>query len=125
MFFYHASPKGSLKSGNKIKLTKLWNNKIHYACLASTPSQAYYWACILGYSRKVYEWEIWQVEVPGDDTVYNCVGKYFFETQPKFTKAKAKEVLPHMDPDGEIAVVKEYAVKEVFSKLQFNFDSIL
>jgi len=79
-----------------------------YVCLCTSPEQARHWANVLGESRGISEWHIYEVEVPDDHIVEDCRGHYHFEWPGE--KIPAREVFPHTDPDGEVNVYEPVAI---------------
>jgi len=122
--FYHASPVPNLK---KIVPTKdIKNNhngrvpSMKYACLASSPSQAFYWAGVLNYSRtpKHEDWFIYEVRIPHDMIVENCECGYHFEGKGRLVRAIS--VSEHKDMDGEVNVFSPVPVVGVYAHVKIT-----
>ena len=129
MKFYHVSPNKNLK-GKSIKRTKNHPVVGKYACLCTCIEQAYYWISVLNDPEKMVTiWHIYEVDVPDDAVVYDCLGYYLFEISfadsLRATRSLACKVVPHIEYDrelmkepgyyldGEVAVTEEYAVTAV------------
>lgn len=117
--FYHASPVKNLKEITPTKPVR--NNHIGkvsglYACLATSPAQAFYWANVLGRGKGT--WYIYEVKLPHDMTVENCIGGYHFEGVGELMPAV--EVFDHTTFDGEICVFDPVPVSGVYTVVEFK-----
>lgn len=119
--FYHASPVADLEEILPQKtIANDHGGKVsgQYACLASSPAQAFYWAGNLGYSRQIEKWHIYEVRLEHEDIVENCVGRYHFEGGGRLVEAI--EVFDHEDVDGEVCVFHSVPVVGVFATVEIN-----
>lgn len=117
--FYHASP---IEGLTEIRPSKdVRNNhggKVlskKYACLASSPAQAFYWANVLG--KGCGRWYIYEIRLSHDDIVENCEGGYHFEGVGKLQKAV--NVFDHKDVDGEVCVFEPVSVTGIYAVVDF------
>lgn len=118
VIFYHASPFEGLTEIRPSKDVKnTHNGKISgkYACLASSPAQAFYWANVLGKGQG--KWYIYEIRLPHSEIVENCEGGYHFEGVGRLTKAV--NVFDHRDVDGEVCVFKPVPVAGIYAIVDF------
>lgn len=120
--FYHASPIKDLKTIQpKKEVQNTHGGRIagKYACLASSPAQAFYWANILNTSDKQADtWYIYEVRLGHADIVENCEGGYHFEGVGRITEAV--NVFDHRDVDGEVCVFEPVPVAGTYAMVQFE-----
>lgn len=98
---FHCS-KNYIPKGEILRPTPHITRERPYVCMASSLSQAIYWAFIFSECRwtppvRIF---IYKVEVGGDQLVEDCRGHYAFEREG--VKKMAWEVTPHDDLDGEV-----------------------
>lgn len=89
-----------------------------YACLASSPAQAFYWAEILKERTGGGKWYIYEIRLPHEYVVENCEGGYHFEGVGKLQQAV--EVFDHRDVDGEICIFEPAQVSGVHAIIDFT-----
>ncbi|MCB5936753.1 hypothetical protein LI012_15980 [Caldibacillus thermoamylovorans] len=117
--FYHASPVENLKVIEPQKAVRnTYGGKVSgkYACLASSPAQAFYWANVLRQENEL--WYIYKVQLAHDDIVENCIGGYHFEGVGRLVPAV--EVTDHKDVDGEVCIFKPVEVTGLYAVVDFK-----
>lgn len=122
VILYHASPVPYLEKVVPSKdVVNDHNGKVlfpKYACLASSPAQAFYWAGLLNYSLKQEDWFIYEVRLPHNMIVENCEGGYHFEGKGRLVRAAS--VSEHKDMDGEVNVFSPVPVVGVYARVKFS-----
>lgn len=120
--FYHASPVPGLKVIEPSKKTDRYEKRKQYACFASSPAQAFYWANLLSASKGGGTWYIYEVAVPHREIVEDCRGGYHFEGVGKLTFAM--NVTEHQDVDGEVCIFRPVQVSGVFATVHFEPETL-
>lgn len=121
--FYHASPVKDLRVIlPKKEVVRYKNRYQRYACLATSPAQAFYWANLLSADRGGGTWYIYEVAVPHREVVEDCRGGYHFEGVGRLTFAM--NVTEHTDMDGEVCVFLPVQVSGVFATVHFEPETL-
>ncbi|MEK4951902.1 hypothetical protein NST12_16545 [Bacillus sp. FSL W8-1127] len=119
--FYHASPVPNLKKVVPTKDIKNNHNGrvpgMKYACLASSPTQAFYWANALRNRNRSKQWYIYQVRLEHQTIVEDCQGGYHFEGSGRITEAI--NVNDHEKMDGEVNVFSPVPVTGLYATVKF------
>lgn len=122
IILYHASPVPNLVGDvvhTTMDVVNDHNGKIsapRYACLASSPAQAFFWAGQL--SDRSDSWYIYRVELMGYTLVENCEGGYHVEGVGDLMEAR--KVTAHRDVDGEVNVFSPMPIVGVEAKIKFK-----
>lgn len=117
--FYHASQKENIRTIiPKKEVSNTHHGKVtgKYACLASSPAQAFYWANVLGKGKGT--WYIYEVRLPHTEIVENCDGGYHFEGVGEITEAV--NITDHENNDGEVCVFHPVPVTGVYAVVHFQ-----
>lgn len=117
--FYHASQKENIRTiipKQNVRNTHRGKVTGKYACLASSPAQAFYWANVLGGGKGT--WYIYEVRLPHTEIVENCEGGYHFEGVGELTAAV--NITDHKNNDGEICVFHPVPVTGVYAVVHFQ-----
>lgn len=117
--FYHASPVENLKVIEPRKVVRnTHGGRVagKYACLASSPSQAFFWADVLREGSE--PWYIYKIKLEHYEIVENCVGGYHFEGVGRLVPAV--EVTDHKDVDGEVCIFKPVEVTGLYAVVDFK-----
>ncbi|WP_269919632.1 MULTISPECIES: hypothetical protein [Bacillati] len=117
--FYHASPVEGLEEILPTKpIRNTHGGKVSgtYACLASSPAQAFYWTDVL--QEKGELWYIYEVQLRHETVVENCVGGYHFEGTGELVPAV--DVFDHSSLDGEICIFEPVRVSGLYAVIKFG-----